>query len=180
MDIETFYGNIEVEMVALGKLGLTDADKKRFKNVASTIISEHPGKISPNKAPNFKFKEFKESLQPRSDTWKSFLLSPADVPVAPDIYIEQLTNRLGKMSPSEKSFYLEPVDNVPNIFRVDIGSGQRLLITVKPDSVLKTKNSVTSQEFESLLKSSSVTSIHLDAVSGEILTIPQARMKFGP
>ena len=72
-----------------------------------------------------------------------------------------------------------PVQAGPNVFKVGLGEGQRLLLTVKPEAAMKQKRELKPGEFADLLKSDKVSGLHLDTLSGDIRTVPDTKLGRG-
>jgi hypothetical protein len=184
MDFPSFYRKMGVELEESNKLPFTDADKARLRKTIGGVIADHPNKIQPNmvpETPGIDFKDLIETTKPRIDRWNKFLLDPTESPMAEKAGKVTVDRTVGQLrlltAPDARTVHLEPIQNVPNVFKIELGAGQRLLLTVLPSVAKTQKQDLKPGEFADLLQSKNVSGFHLDTLSGDIVTVPGSEIR---
>ena len=82
----------------------------------------------------------------------------------------QLTKKPNQILPTNKLPFTDKV------IQLDLGAGDRLLMTVKPGAAAKLLEGVKAADLSDLLKSGEVEHVHIDSVDGGLKLVPKDKV----
>lgn len=180
MSLPVFYQKMYLELAAVDSLAFSANDKARLRQAVGEAIVDHPTKGSPeqlSKLPPEVVSSITSARKAATEHKIKRLLSPNDVPVASDAESSKLwaevLSQLKVCDADGHDVHIEPNHSVPNVFKFDLGDGQRLLLTMGKDAASSQRRSLKPKELLELLDSNHVKGLHLDTVDGEVLAVPE-------